>query len=278
MVPPVAGTPTAAPYARGARTPLPTTAPEPAVPSPARRPGRALLLAAAALAVLASACQVRVGTDVRVATDGSGRLALTVALDQELADSLAGDGFDPFAGLDELPDGWSVDRSEPDGGQAVTLTADFDDPAGLSDRVAQLRSGLDEEDPLLLEDVQLDVAEDGGATFAAHAGFRPPSSTGFDGGGVAFDGDDLATLLEERGDEVMRVDLRVTLPGHVVDGNADEVDGATATWALPVTELADVRAVGDPPRSRTWWLVGAAAAVGVAVGWIGYGLVRRRGR
>lgn len=241
------------------------------------RPRRVLRgLALALVALAASACQVRVGADITVADDGSGRMALTIALDEELASSLATDGFDPFAGLDELPDGWSVERSDQDGGRAATVSADFADPAELAARVAQLRDGVDDEDPALLEDVEVAVAEDGSATFRGRAGFRPPSSTGLDGVGVTFDGEDLRELLTERGDEVMRVDLRVSMPGPVVDGNADEVDGRTATWRLPVTELVEVEAASDPPSDRTWWVAAGAAALGLVLGFVLVGLFRRR--
>lgn len=243
---------------------------------PVPRPHRGRLLLLLAVAVLASACQVRVGTDVTIGADGSGRIALTVAMDEELAGSLEADGIDPFAGLEDLPDGWTVALSRPDGGQAATVSADFDDPDGLAERVAQLQQGLDEDDPVILDDVDLAVADDGSAELRARAGLRPPSSTGLEGGGVTFDGDALAALLEERGDEVLRVDLRVSMPGPVVDTDADEVDGRSATWHLPTTELVDVHAVSDPPADRTWWVVGGAALVGVAVGWVGFRLLRRR--
>lgn len=251
--------------------------PDPAPPP--RRRSRRLAGLVAVLAVLVSGCQVRVGTEVAVGRDGDGRLAVTIALDEELLDSLDADDLDPFAGLDTLPEPWVIERGAADGGEAVTLSAPFDDPDGLEQRVADLQEGLDDEDPVLLDDLELTVADDGSATFAGRAGFRPPSSTGFDGEGVvAFDGEALTALLEERGDDVMRVDLRVTLPGPVVDGNADEVDGATATWQLPTTELVEVRAVGDPPADRTVWVVAGAAALGLLLGLVVAGRVRRRRR
>ena len=240
--------------------------------SPARRrAGRCAVLLL--LALVASACQVRVGADIAVGADGAGRLALTVALDEELAASLGADEVDPFAGLDALPDGWQVER---EGTREVTVSSAFEDAAGLGERVAELQDGLDDEDPAVLADADLEVDDDGSAVFTALAGFRPPSSTGLEGAGVRFDGQDLAALLAERGDEVMRVDLRVTLPGPVVDGNADEVDGRTATWALPVTELVEVRAVGDPPADRAWWIVGAAVLVGGVLGYLVVAVWRRR--
>ena len=236
-----------------------------------------LLLPTLLLAVVASACQVSVGTHVTVGEDGGGRLAVQVALDEDLATNLAADDVDVFAGLEELPDGWSSERSSPDGGQAVTIRADFPDPAGLERRVAQLRDGLGTQDPLLLDGLQLTVAEDGSARLSGRAGFRPPSSTGLRGAGVGFDGRDLAALLAERGDEVLRIDLRVAMPGPVVAGNADEVDGNLATWHLPVTELTEVRVASNPPSALQRWLaIGAAAVVGLVLVLAVVGLVRRR--
>lgn len=229
------------------------------------------------LAVVASACQVSVGTEVTVAEDGGGRLAVRVALDEDLASSLEQDDVDVFAGLEELPDGWTSERSSPDGGQAVTVAANFADPDGLTRRVEQLREGLDGEDPVLVDELQLSVDDDGAASLSGRAGFRPPSSTGLRGTGVGFDGDDLAALLAERGEEVLRVDLRVAMPGPVVDSNADEVDGHVATWHLPVTELAEVRVDSDPPSPlQRWMVIGAAVLVGLVLALVVGRLVRRR--
>lgn len=235
-----------------------------------------LALLAGVLAVLLAGCQVSVGGDVTVSEDGSGRLQLTIGLDEELAASLAEDGIDPFAGLEELPDGWQVER---DGDRTVTVSADFASPEGLTQRVQQLQGGLDGEDPMVLDHLDLTVEDDGAARLEGWAGFRPPSSTGLRGAGVAFDGDDLQALLEERGEEVLRVDLRVAMPGRVVDSNADEVDGSLATWRLPVTELAQVRVASEPPSLLQQWLpVAVGALVGLVLGVLVVRLVRSRRR
>lgn len=235
-----------------------------------------LALLVGVLAVLLAGCQVSVAGDVTVSEDGSGRLQLLVAVDEELSASLAEDDIDPFAGLEELPDGWQVER---DGERAVTVSADFASPEGLAQRVQQLQGGLDGEDPMVLDHLDLTVEDDGAARLEGWAGFRPPSSTGLRGAGVSFDGDDLRALLEERGDEVLRVDLRVAMPGRVVDSNADEVDGSLATWHLPVTELAQVRVASEPPSLLQQWLpVAVGALVGLAVGVLVVRLVRSRRR
>lgn len=235
------------------------------------------LVVVAMLALLASACQVAVGADVTVAADGSGRLAITVALDEELTRSLELDGLDVFASLDELPEGWASERREEDGGLVVTVAAPFADASALSDRVAELRDGLDADDPVLIDRLDLQVATDGSATLTGRAGFVPPSSTGMEGAGVQFDGDALAALLAERGGEVLRIDLRVAFPGPVTDTNADQVNGSVATWNLPVTEMQDVRATSEAPSgAQTWLLVAAVALLGLIIGAVVVRLARRR--
>jgi hypothetical protein len=234
------------------------------------------LVVVATLAVLATACQVAVGTDVTVAADGSGRLAITVALDEDLTRSLELDGLDVFASLDELPDDWTSERREVGGGLTITLAAPFTNAGGLSARVAELRDGLDADDPLLIDRLDLQVAADGSATLTGRAGFSPPSSTGLEGAGVQFDGDALAALLAEHGDEVLRIDLRVAFPGSVTDTNADRVDGSVATWRLPVTEMQDVHASSQAPSGpQPWLLIAAVALLGLAIGAVAVLLLRR---
>jgi len=235
------------------------------------------MVVVAILAMLASACQVAVGTDVTVAADGSGQLSLTVALDGDLTRSLELDGLDVFASLDELPDDWTSERRDVDGGLVVTVAAPFADPAGLSGRIAELRDGLDADDPVLIDHLDLQVAADGSATLSGRAGFSPPSSTGLEGAGVQFDGDALAALLAEHGDEVLRIDLRVAFPGPVASTNADQVDGSVATWRLPVTQMQDINATSQAPSGlQTWVLVAAVALLGLVIGLVAVRLLRRR--
>lgn len=242
----------------------------PMKPRHVSRPFRALLLGL--LAVLLAGCQVRVATSVDVGADGSGRLELLVALDEELSTSLAADEVDPFAGIADLGEGWTVDREEVDGGDALRVRTSFASPAELTSRVEELNAGLDEEDPAVLEDVSLTVAEDGRATFAARAGLRPPSSTGIEAAGLQPDGDALQRLLEERGDELVRTELRVTLPGPILEasgpadgGDEPTVDGRTVTWDLPPTGLVEVSATGDVPSDRTLVLAVGAGVLAFAL-------------
>lgn len=232
----------------------------------------------ALVAVLASACRVTVATDIRVDADGAGRLALVVALDEELHTALGADGFDPFEGLDDLPDGWTSERR--DGGRAIEVAVDFVDPTDLAARVAALSGGLGPDDPRLLEDVSLDVAGDGSATFTARAGLAPPGATGVVGGLLAFDGGDLASLLADPDQDVLEVTLRVRFPGPVRDAPGASVDGTTAAWTLAPTGLVEVSARAGVPEQGvpTPLLVGAGALVALSLAVVGRTIRRRRRR
>lgn len=238
------------------------------------------ILVMAGLAVLLGACQVRVATDLDIAADGSGRLQLVVALDEELSASLAADDIDPFEGLDDLGPTWESSRETIDGGDGLRVTTTFASPAELADRVDALLEGTDEQDPAVLEAIAVTVDADGRADFSGRVGFRPPSSTGIEAQGLAPDGDALQQLLEERGDEFVRVELRVTLPGDIESaegGDPDRrtVDGRTVVWELPPTGLVDVRAIGGVPADRTLIYAIAVGLLAAALGAAAL-MVRRR--
>lgn len=237
-------------------------------------PRRVLALLLLAAALLLGGCRFDVTTEVAVAGDGSGRLAVVVVLDEEVASRLTDHGIElapPGVGA------WQVDESSVDGRHEVRMTAAFADPDELGARVADLGAGLDDEDPALLERVELEVADDGSAELTAVAGLRLPSSTGVQAAGL-FDADDLAALAAA-GD--VTASLAVTFPGSVVEANADRVEGRTATWALPVGDAITATASAGPPSPWEAGWVPAAVGIGalvlvvlVAWGW----RLRRRDR
>jgi hypothetical protein len=213
-----------------------------------------------AVATLLAGCRVDVTTAVEVAADGSGDLAITVAVDAETAADLAA------VGLSLRPPavaGWQSEESSTDEAHTVVLTTSFDSAPELSARVAELGEGLDEEDPAVLRDVVLDVADDGGAQFDGTAGLLLPSSAGADAAGFP-SAEELRAMATD-----VTATLVVTLPGTVTTSNATTVDGSTATWDLPVGSMVAVSAVSEPPSfwQQGWvpWAAGVVAAVLVLV-------------
>ncbi len=231
---------------------------------------RSTFLLALLAAVLLSACELRLAGDVRVGPDGDGTLELLIALDAELHELLLDAGVDPLRGIDEVSraaPAWTVDQVPgDDGGLSVSLSADFDDPDEFASLVDGLHASLDADDGALWDGLRLEVT-DGSVRFVGRAGLVVPRFPGADGD-VEFDEDDLARLVRERGSEFVRYDLRVTMPGEVVAHDADELDGSTVVWNLPVGELRDVSVTSELATAGTPLMLTAVAllvAAGTAV-------------
>jgi hypothetical protein len=237
------------------------------------------------LAVLLAGCQFRLGTDIAIGPDGAGTLEVSIGLDAQLRALLTDAGMDPREGLEEAAaaagEVWRVDVDElsEDGGEGllVRMRASFDDPAELEDHLRAITSQMDEDiDGQVLDRFRVGVDDSGVVTVDGVAGLVLPTVVGARGDGVAFDGDDLARLIEERGDELVRYDLRVTLPAPPVEHDADEVDGATLTWHLPVGETRSIAAVSDVPRPGTLRTVAIVFVIAAAAGAAIVAIGRRR--
>ncbi len=238
-----------------------------------RASSRRLVLGLLAGALVLSACRMDVDTRVEVDQTGGGVLAVDVRLDDDLWDRITATGFDPTpSGVT----GWQVATSEVDGGRLVTMATSFTDPVQLQDRVAALQEGLDDEDPGLVEAIDLVVGPDGSTTIDAVVGLRLPSSTGVEGAGFA-DGEDLAVLAADP--ERLAATFTVVLPGPVVDHNADTADGSTLRWRLPPGDEVRARATAGPPDALGSWVVPAiATGLLVLVVVVGVVVLRRRRR
>lgn len=239
-----------------------------------------LLGAVVVLGVLASACQLRIATDVSIGRGGAGTMMLALGLDQELDTLLTDSGADPARGVDELaataPD-WSVSAEPVDGGgRELRFEAEFGGPLEFRDLTLGLQSALSPDDGALFRDLEIRVAGDGSVTFSGEAGLALPTTTGAEGDGVAFDGDDLAALIAEQGDRVVRYDLRVTLPADPVEHDADTAEGATLTWQLPVDGMRSVRAVSAPPTTSLFMVIGGVFGVTLLVVALLVVVLRRR--
>ncbi|HEX2026849.1 MAG TPA: hypothetical protein VHF25_02490 [Nitriliruptorales bacterium] len=229
---------------------------------------RLTLAAVVAAALGASACQLRLATDIAVDADLQGSFEVAVALDAELTRILRDAGVDVLAGLEELradAPGWTVQRQEPaSGGVEVRARARFDGSGDFAALAASLQEALDEDDARLFEDLQLRRLEGGAIAFDGAVGLVLPAAPGARGAGVGFDRDDLERLLASRGDELVRYDVRVTLPAPPRRHDADRVDGRSLTWRAPVGQLRPVDAVSEDPGPGVLVLALVAVAAAVA--------------
>lgn len=234
------------------------------------------------LLVVLAGCQLRVATDVLVERDGGGRVELTLVVDDQLRDLLREAGEDPAGAVGPAAEGaaWTVEAVEEPDATGVRLAADFDEPADLGDAVDALLAGLEPDDGAVLRDVELSRDPDGGYRLELLAGIEPPAVVGTapeDPSVPRFDGDDLARLLAERGDEVARADLRVTFPTTpTVEVGSGTVEGSTVTVELPNDRLEQVVVVAPAPSGLPLREAAAAAAVAAGLGLLVAVLLRRR--
>lgn len=224
------------------------------------------------LAVLVGACRIGVVANVDIDGDGAGALAVVVELDRATADQLRATGVQ-LAPIDQP--GWSVESTDTSDAVTVTLATTFENPDHLAARVAELREGLDDEDPSLLDSIDLEVV-DGTIALDASAGLHLPSSAGADIDGWPT-GDELAELAATN---EVTARLVVTAPGPIVvaDGAPADVDGSTVGFELPVGGVAQLTVtsrdatIWDTPLWTLAGVLGGVLLAGVAA----VLLVRRR--
>ncbi|MDP8961885.1 MAG: hypothetical protein M3N32_09755 [Actinomycetota bacterium] len=228
---------------------------------------RALIALAGLAAVFLSSCQLRLAMDIRTGSRGSGTLGLAVALDEELVEVLDEAGVDLLAGLDEVraaaPD-WRIEKVDRgDRGLEVRLESSFDDPGEFETLLDTLDDALAEDDARLYDDLRLVPKDDGAVAFEGRIGLLLPTAPGARGAGVAFDADDLERLLATRGQDLVRYELRVTLPAPPREHDADEVSGSSVVWRAPIGKLREVFALSAVPTNPPL-LVFASVALAVA--------------
>ncbi len=226
-----------------------------------------------------SGCRLDLVTTAEIERDGSGNLALSVRLDDALLTELDDLAIDPTLEVTALAselEGWELERTvDEEAAITITLTRPFADASEMGPALRQLSSGLADADPALLIDLDLDVADDGSASLEGAVAFRSPMTTGaeVDGEVLGPSSDDLAELTAE----VVRPRLEVAMPGPVEQHDADQVDGRTLSWDVPVGETRGVAATsGTPMLYDQPWLWGVVAGAIVLILLVLLALRRRR--
>jgi hypothetical protein len=234
----------------------------------------------ALLAVLLAGCRLGVRAEVDVARDGTGTAGVVLHLDAALLDELDDLGVDPTAELSaaaaNVPSWRLTRRGADDGSLTVSLAREVGTPDALTTAFAELAEGLAETDPALLVDLEVDVDDAGAATVSGTALLRAPA-----GPGLLLDDPAEQAAFDAAVEGAVDASLVVSLPGPIERHDADEVDGSTLTWQLPVGEQRTVAAASGPPPwwAGTGWLVPLAALLLVvslaALVWV---VLRRRAR
>ncbi len=228
---------------------------------------RRLLPLLALLVLLTAACRIESNIGAQINADGSGVITAEIGYDEEAAgfiEQFAG-GEDPFAEnpLANFPD--AVTSEEDRGGMHYRIyTADVDDiEAAIQEQMTGEESGFIEEFDITIEPTRVEVTGRGSA------------STALEGAEGFLSADELA--------ESLSINLRLTLPGKILEHNADTKDGSTLTWAIPLAGTLEIHAVSDPTQSEggggfpMWAIIVIAAVVLAGIAAIGLLGRKRRG-
>lgn len=221
------------------------------------------LLMLALLVLGATGCQARLTVDVAVDRDGAGTLAVALGADAALLAEAAAAGVDPLgelaaAGAALAGAGWSVgDTRDVDGGRTVQLSTPFGSPAELEALAAEVAGALAGPELVPLEDLRLAVEEET-LRVSAVAGLVPTEAVT----ALGVQPEQAVRILEDT--EALRYDVRVTLPGEVLETNATAAGelGEPLVWAVPPGERIALVVVTERPRTA-WWPFAVAGAVGV---------------
>jgi hypothetical protein len=228
---------------------------------------RRLLPLVAVVALLAAACRIESNVGAEINADGSGIISAEIGYDEEAAGFIEefGEGEDPFAENPLAAFPGAQMREEDRGGMHYRIYS-----AEVADIEAALRQAMAGESSGFIEDFDLTI------------GPNRIEVTGRGGAGSAL-GETEGFLSAEQLAESLSLNLRLTLPGKILEHNADSQDGNTLTWSIPFTgEALEIRAVSDPTQSEgggfpLWAIIVIAAVVVAGIGAIAL-VGRRRSR
>ena len=219
-----------------------------------------------AFGLLIAACQIRVDTTVTINADESGSFAIEMSVDEEFRE-LGEYGFDVSEGTEDLPPDWTVEPFVDGEFEGVRISTDFADLDDLNTRLRLLSESAEDEESGSPADMfsGMSVTHEGD-TFSFHtnsAGIADDlASTGDEG----FEGLDPSTIF----DTLFQIRLIVTLPGEVVDHNADALSGSTMTWDVSVDDertefFASSSASGGEGLNPIVLVVGVVAVAGLVL-------------
>jgi hypothetical protein len=232
------------------------------------------VLALTVLAAVLSGCQLRVGVDVTVERRGSGVLTVTVGADQELLARAEAAGADPLGMLAErgrsrARQGWQVTEERRDDlGRTVRLTADFAGPEEFEVLTRDLAEALAAPEIRMLEPFTLELTDER-VVLRGGAGLQPTGVAAEPG--VA--PQDVLRLLDA--EDSLVYDVRVRLPGEVLEHNANRRQEDVLVWDVRPGEQVEVVAVGTRP-SPLVPVVAVGLLAGVSAGLAVVFLRRRR--
>lgn len=231
------------------------------------------------LALVASACQIRTDVTLEINADESGTLGFELGFDREFrqfAESEGGSGEFSFDGFDDLagnaPDGWSA--TDFDDGQfaGTRISTPFSSLADLDAQLREIEAGQSDDPTSNLFDM-MSVTRNGD-TYTFEATLSQLDQALADAGSEGFDfGLDPAQFLED----IFVIRFLVTMPGEITSHNADQVEGSTAIWQIPLNVQTTTLRASSGPGGGFGIVPILITVAGLAIlGLLGMTVMRRR--
>jgi hypothetical protein len=207
------------------------------------------------LAFLAAACQFEMNANVSINTDGSGTITYEIGFDDAAAALIPQGALDDpvsWTPLAFIP-GAEITELDRGGLHYYVVTVESEDiAADIEEIITRSQRAIVQEFTLSISDDRMEVTAraNASAVFADVAGMMPSSQL----------------------EQLVAVNLMLTLPGEIIEHDADSSDGNTLTWSIPVTgdEMAEINVLSNPAASSGqssllgWLLAGAGAALFLA--------------
>jgi hypothetical protein len=190
---------------------------------------RRLLGLVAVLVLVTTACKIETNFGAVIEADGSGTIIIELGVDEEAAQFFL-DGTDPFQGQDLAEAPGARTREEQRGDLTFyIIEVDVED-------VSDLQNGLMGADGGVLNDLTITVDDD---QVSINGSASAEETIGSETEGLG----DLDFDIEE----IFSANVYFTMPGAIIDHNADRQDGNTLYWEVPITGgTLDIRAESDP--------------------------------
>jgi hypothetical protein len=215
---------------------------------------RRLLILVAALALLTTACKIEVNAVFTINADKSGEVTLEIGYDDEVADLAAAQGTDPaemFSEIDleSMPGAEMTEERRGDLNFRI-IKVPIDDLTTAQGLGGDMTQGLADSFQISFTDDRVVVQ---GSTTLNDA--------------LGGDTGDLSGFSPEMMAEFFTINIRITMPGKILDHNATSVDGNTLTWAVDLAApTLDIYAESNPNESPggssvLWYVLIAAGVV-----------------
>jgi hypothetical protein len=225
------------------------------------------MVMAALLALVATACKIETNFGAVIEADGSGVVIAEVGMDEEAQGFLLTEGSDPFEDNDLSDCEGARTREETRGDLRFWIVeCDVDD-------ITEFESMMSTTDNTFLESFDITVTD----TLVSVTG-RASAEDTLGGETEGFD----PTVLEDS----ISANLKITMPGRILDHNADSQSGNTLTWEIPVLGgTLDVQASSDPTGTPAsgggggfpMWLIAVIVVVVLGGGYYLYTQNKKKG-